>query len=122
MSGATVLGILLAHLVGDYVLQSHWMALRKLTSWRVAWLHGLLYAVPYLAVTRSPLALLIIGGTHAVIDRKRLAAYVIDAKDRLLAPPSMRDSTSSGGLRTALVIIVDNTIHLVINAAAIVWL
>lgn len=29
MSGATALGILLAHLISDYVLQSDWMATEK---------------------------------------------------------------------------------------------
>lgn len=69
---------LLAHLVGDYVLQNHWIALTKTSSSKAALLHVSLYILPFLFLTHSPLALLIIGGTHFVIDRFRLARYWVD--------------------------------------------
>jgi membrane-associated phospholipid phosphatase len=132
MTGATALGILLAHLVGDYLLQPHWLAEEKKRSWGPAILHGLLYTVPYLAVTRSPAALLVIAGTHAVIDRYRLARFVIYAKN-LLAPRQRRvswahcdhetgfPSGTPAGLACALLIIVDNTLHLILNTVAVMW-
>lgn len=64
---------LLAHLVGDYVLQSHVMATRKVTSWTWAFVHAAFYTLPFLLLTQDWHALLVIGGTHAVIDRLRIA-------------------------------------------------
>ena len=69
--------ILLAHLVGDYLLQSHWMATEKTKHWWPALAHGITYTLPYLFITQSPLALLVIAGTHIVIDRYRLAKHLV---------------------------------------------
>ncbi|MEV4749109.1 DUF3307 domain-containing protein [Streptosporangium sp. NPDC049248] len=123
----------IAHLVGDYVLQSHWMATEKVKKWWPAIAHGLTYSLPFLLITRSPWALLVIGGTHIVLDHYRAAKYVIWAKN-LIAPRAFRTPRKNasgnqgfaaevpGGLATALLIVVDNTIHLAINAAALTWL
>ena len=37
---------LVAHVVGDYVLQSDWMATRKTLHWTPALVHAVLYSVP----------------------------------------------------------------------------
>lgn len=115
---------LLAHLFGDYVLQSHVMAMRKTSSWKWASIHAMLYCLPFLVLTQSPLTLLIIGGTHAVIDRYRLAAkwcqwYGVGHPglwhrgEGFEAPPPF--------LGVWLTIIVDNTAHLLINHLALSW-
>lgn len=125
-------GILLAHLVGDYLLQSHWMACEKTKRWWPAVAHAVTYTVPYVFVTQSVWALLTIGVTHAVIDRYRLARHVVWFKNQL-APKSFRpawaDSKSTGypsdtplWMSTWLMIIADNTLHLLINTASVVWL
>lgn len=49
MSGA--LGVLLAHLVGDYLLQSDWMANEKTKRRWPAWAHAITYGLPFLLVT-----------------------------------------------------------------------
>jgi hypothetical protein len=132
MSAETVLGLLLAHLVGDYLLQSHWMATEKTKRWWPAVVHALTYGLPFLLVTRSPLALAVIVGTHAVIDRYRLARHLVWAKNQL-APashrPSWADARATGypsdtppWLAVWLLIIADNTVHLAINAGAVAWL
>lgn len=133
MTGATALGILMAHLVGDYIIQNDWMARLKTVSWLPAVVHGVTYTLPHLFVTQSVWALLVIGGTHIVIDRYRLAKYVIFAKN-LLAPAAHRTGwagcsketgfplATPAGLASAVLIIVDNTIHLSLNVAAVVWL
>lgn len=59
--------------VGDYVLQTQRMQ-QKVTSWGWALLHAAVYTLPFLVLTLDPLALLIIGGTHAAIDRLRLGS------------------------------------------------
>lgn len=72
---------LIAHLVGDYVLQSHWMAARKRHEWWPALVHAFFYSLPFLLLLswdRPLVALaqwLLIAGTHAVIDHYGLAAY-----------------------------------------------
>lgn len=123
---------LLAHLVGDYVLQSHWMATEKTRRWWPAVVHGVAYTLPFVVLTRSPWALLVIAGSHVVLDRYRVAWYVVWAKN-LVAPRSARPRWAEAagnhgfgpqvpaGLAAALLIVVDNTIHLVINAAALGW-
>lgn len=122
--------IILAHLVGDYLIQTHWMATQKTSRWWPALVHGFVYTLPFLLITQSPWALLVIGGTHAIIDRYRLAKYLVWAKDKL-APRGHRGTAHVGTtgnddapawLGTWLMIIADNTIHLLINVAAVTWL
>jgi len=119
----------LAHLVGDYLLQSHWMATEKTKRWWPAWAHALTYGLPFLLITQSPLALLVIVGTHAVIDRYRLAHHVVWAKNQL-APNAFRPTHTATGypddtppwLAFWLLIAADNILHMLINVAAVVWL
>ena len=123
------LGILLAHLAGDYLIQSHWMATQKTSRWWPAIAHGVTYTLPYALVTQSPLALAVIAGTHVVIDRYRLARYVVWAKNQI-APKAFRPPLTATGypadtppwLAVWLLIFADNTLHLLINTAAVVWL
>jgi hypothetical protein len=123
---------LIAHGVGDYVLQSDWMANEKTKRWLPAVAHAMTYALPFLVLTRSPLALLVIAGTHAVIDHYRLARHVGWAKN-FLAPrgwnPPWPDCSATGygpdkpvWMAVWLLIITDNVMHFVINAAALTWL
>lgn len=76
---------LVAHAMGDYVLQSDWMATRKTKEHVAAAVHAAVYTGCFLPLTRAPLALAIIFGTHFLIDRYRLARYVVWAKN-FLAP------------------------------------
>lgn len=123
------LWIVLAHLAGDYVLQSHWMATEKVRRWVPALAHAATYTLPYVLVTRSVVALFVIGVTHAVIDRYRLARHVVWAKNQL-APARFRPGRTATGypedtppwLAVWLLILVDNTMHLGINAACVVYL
>jgi hypothetical protein len=125
----TGLGIVLAHLVGDYLLQSHWMATCKTQRWWPAVAHGLTYTLSYLLVTQSPWALLVIASTHIVIDRYRLARHVVWLKNQM-APASHRPPRTATGysedvppwLAVWLLIVADNTLHLLINTAAVYWL
>lgn len=77
---------LLAHALGDYVLQSDWMANEKTKRSFAALVHAATYTLAFLLFTQVWWALLIIGGTHFAIDRWRLAKYVCYAKN-FLAPP-----------------------------------
>jgi hypothetical protein len=77
---------LILHLIGDYVTQSDWMAQNKTKRSWPALCHAVVYSLPFLLVTQSPAALAVICGTHFLIDRFRLARYVVWAKNVLLQP------------------------------------
>jgi hypothetical protein len=135
---------LIAHLVGDYVLQSQWMANNKDRENLPCLLHCLLYTACFLALTGSWKALLVIGVTHFLIDRFRLVRYLIWAKNWLTPlgyyPWSACQSTGYLDveqdpiglkepwdqrpiwLRVWLLIITDNTLHLALNYAALKYL
>lgn len=150
----TILNLaLLCHLIGDYLLQSDWMATEKTKKSTTALAHVLTYGLPFLLLTRSIPALLIIIGTHFVIDRWRLARYVVWAKN-WISPHYMywcdfckttkggccehchkvptkpwKECTATGydperplWLTVWLLIIADNTMHLCINALALIYL
>lgn len=129
MSADSVFLLLAAHFVGDYLLQSHWMATRKTSNWWPAWLHAVTYGLPFLFVTRSPMALAVIVGTHAVIDRYRFARHVVWLKNQV-APASERPGHTATGygndvpawLAVWLLIAADNIIHILINYGAVRWL
>jgi hypothetical protein len=120
---------LIAHLAGDYVVQSDWMAQQKTTASLPAAAHALTYAACFLPLTRSPRALALIGGTHFVIDRWRLAKRVVWAKNQAVPagwryPYAGNDVTGYPADRPAwmavwLMIAADNTMHLALNRWAL---
>lgn len=140
--------ILIAHLFGDYVIQSDWMAQNKTKNSIACAVHCITYGLPFLFVTQSVTALAVIVGTHFILDRWRLARYVVYAKN-FFAPLSVwvdydcrahsgepckckyrwEDCKATGypsetpiWLATWLLIIADNTIHLLINYLAVKYL
>lgn len=122
---------LLAHLVGDYVLQNHWEATRKVEENLPALSHATKYTAAFLPVTRNWKALAVIGGTHFVLDRFRLAKQVAWFKNQVAVPADSRYTWAEGKanagypegvppwLSTWLMIITDNTIHMLINEWAV---
>lgn len=159
---------LVCHVIGDYVLQSDWMASEKTKKSLAALAHVLTYFLPFLFLTTSWKALLFIAGTHYIIDRWRLARYVCWVKNwlapRWLTPdgsPTMgpallrypkgvtpdptnplkgavlasvrnlswKQCSGTGytpdkpaWLAVWLMIITDNTLHILCNAGALAWL
>jgi hypothetical protein len=128
---------LFAHAVGDYFLQGDWMANEKTKRNVAALAHVTTYVLPFLLLSPSSLALAVIAGTHFIIDRWRLARYVVLAKNLFLRPNSAETEgepldwwdTATGSpksrpafLSVWLLIIVDNLMHVAINAAALRWL
>lgn len=119
---------LAAHMVGDYIFQSDWMAAEKTKRWWPAVAHGVTYTLPFLLVTRSPLALLFICGTHIVIDHWRLARYVVWAKNQLVPYPYRHQLTDTGygpdkpaWMAVWLLIAADNVIHMALNVLAVLY-
>jgi hypothetical protein len=120
---------LLAHAIGDYVVQSDWMAAEKTSHHVPAAAHAASYAsyaLCFLPLTRRWQALAVIGGTHFVIDRWRLAKHVCWAKNQF-APKADRPGHTPTGysadkpawMAVWLLIITDNTMHLLINRWAL---
>lgn len=130
---------LVAHAVGDYILQSQWMSDHKTKSSVAAAIHAITYTLPFLLITQSPTALAAICGTHFVIDRWRLARFVVwlkngpwirvekyheDAFDGYAY--SLKPVTATGYPDTVpaflavwLGIVADNILHVICNALAI---
>ena len=121
------------HLVGDYVTQSDWIANNKTKAHFAAFCHALLYSLPFLVLTQSLVAWLVIFGTHFFIDRYRLARYVVWAKN-FFAPtgsnPPWSECANSFGyppdrpkwLTMWLMVAADNILHIGINALSIRYL
>jgi hypothetical protein len=117
---------LLAHLTGDYLLQTHHQAVQKTVAWGPALTHAASYTVCFLPLTRSPVRLAVIGLSHALIDRYRLARHLTWAKNQA-APRDFRPPHTATGyqptvpdwLAVWLLIIADNTIHLLVNRLAL---
>jgi hypothetical protein len=120
---------LLLHLIGDYLTQSDWMAVRKTSSTWAAFCHATVYSLPFLLIGSWP-AVGLIWSTHLLIDRFRLARYVVFIKNFMGWPwPSWNDCSVTGypsarpnWLTIWLLIIADNTLHLTINYCALRWL
>lgn len=121
---------LLLHLIGDYVTQTDWMATEKTKQDNAAVAHAAVYAAPFLLLSPSFLAFMVIGVTHFFIDRYRLARYVVFAKNWITNRELKWADCSATGypasvppwLAVWLMIICDNTMHLCINYAALRWL
>lgn len=121
---------IVAHLVGDYVLQSDWMVQNKGSSHFACLVHVVFYTLPFLLITQEPAALAVIAGTHYVIDRWRLARVLIWLKNRPWPGSRPWSECRKTGypqqlpvwMATWLMIVVDNIIHIVINGVAIHYL
>lgn len=121
---------LLLHLIGDYVLQTEQMALRKVRSWFWAVFHAVVYSLPFLIVILRWEAWVVICGTHAVIDRFRLSNHICRFKNVFWFGSGRPESDPDTGyaketpvhVKFWLVVIVDNTLHLVINHLALKYL
>jgi hypothetical protein len=112
---------LVAHGVGDYLLQSDWMAQNKTKDSYAAATHAVAYAAPFLPLKPSKKALAAIVGTHFLIDRFRLARYVCWAKNGAKGPITTTGYPESAPpwMATWLLIIADNLLHVLINGFAL---
>lgn len=123
---------LICHLVGDFCLQNDWMASKKRMDSFCCAAHVAVYTAVFLVLTWNILALALIAGTHFAIDRCGLAMkwcelYGVGSPwDRIVD----EDTGEVCGIRPSepayknfwLVVIVDQTFHLVCNYAILRWL
>lgn len=107
---------LFCHLIGDYFLQNDWMALNKKKDFRIALLHGFVYTLPFIFLTRSILALCLIWLTHSIIDGTNFIGRINQIKNWNFNFKSGYDEdTRPIWIWVWLSIIQDNTLHLILN-------
>lgn len=100
----------LAHLIGDFVIQTEWMASNKKSSSFVAFIHVLAYLAPYVFTGMLWWQVALIGVTHFAQDRSTFVDWWMKNWKKV---PEGR-----GGI---LALMVDQVFHLVIIQVAI-WL
>ncbi|MEO0797336.1 MAG: DUF3307 domain-containing protein [Verrucomicrobiota bacterium] len=121
---------LILHLIGDYITQTDWMAKNKTKCSKAAFAHALVYSLPFLILSPSWAAFSVILITHFFIDRFRLARFVCFGKNWITSPSLKWGDCQATGyhkddpawLTVWLLIAADNTLHLAINYAALLWL
>jgi hypothetical protein len=120
---------LLCHAIGDYVLQSDWMATEKTKRSVAALAHVLTYMLPFLFLVSNWKQMVVIVGTHFVIDRWRLARFVVWVKNWMGPNLSWQECKGTGyppdrpaWLAVWLLIIADNIMHVTINGLALRFL
>ncbi len=123
---------LLCHAIGDYCLQSDWMANNKTKRSLAALAHVATYALPFLFLRPSVPALAVIVGTHFVIDRWRLARYVCWWKNQVFGADPFQPWSECDGtgyhkdrppwMAVWLMIIADNCMHVILNGIALKYL
>ena len=134
MTTEILFGLLLGHLFGDYVFQNRYLALNKQTSSYVCALHCLIYTacIWIFSGQYDWRFLLVVFGTHFIIDRFSLAIYWL----KLIKADNIKEFLENGyktvpadftmtqfwhylilrGSFSALVYAVtDNTWHITIN-------
>lgn len=117
---------LILHLIGDYVTQNDWLAQNKtkntLTGYIACLIHALVYSLPFLLIC-SKEAWLIIFIFHFFIDKYRLAVYLIKFTNWNWKSINFGYGAEKPAFMSIwLMIIVDNTLHLITNYAAIKYL
>lgn len=107
----------LAHLIGDYLLQNDWMAANKRKSSFVCLVHCFFYALPFVFLCHATLGQVsVIMGSHFLIDRFGLAQYWVKLINWNWRSVNFGfDNNKPRYLSVWLLIIVDNTFHVMCN-------
>lgn len=78
----TLVKIIVCHLIGDYVLQSDFIAQTKGKSWYHLFVHCFLYCIPFAIVFGIDGRIITIFATHMIIDagkaRYNVIPYAVD--------------------------------------------
>lgn len=97
-----------AHLIGDYLLQSDWMAQGKKKSWFIAMVHVITYMIPFFFTGASFYQLSLIAVQHLIQDRTNFIIWLMKVKGSAkFAEPPMAPWS---------IIITDNIIHILFIA------
>ena len=97
-----------AHLIGDYLIQTDWMANgKKLKSWICA-VHVLTYLIPFLFTQMSWWQLVLIGVEHFMQDRTGFVVWLMKAKGSA--------AFAAGPCSPWSIIVTDNVLHVLFMA------
>jgi len=116
-----------AHVLGDYVVQSDWMAMHKRKSLIACGAHAISYGFGFWIIGATLIQLVFIVGTHFVIDHLALARYLCWFKNKIWAwksYPSFAECDGTGypndrdAWMTVWLYIADNLCHVTCNAVA----
>lgn len=130
-TGNQAIMFFILHLLGDYVIQTDWMAKNKRTDLVAAALHAFVYSFPFMVYFLcSWQAAMLIFVSHLLIDHYGLARYVVFAKNWVTDwSLNWKDCDKTGypndtppWLSVWLLILADNTLHLIFNYVALVYL
>lgn len=100
---------LIAHLIGDYLLQNDWMAQNKKKRTWPCMVHVLLYTAAVGVLTLWPWwALLVVAATHFIQDRTNIINWWMRLKWK------DQSAFASAPMAPWSIIVVDNVWHLVV--------
>jgi hypothetical protein len=98
-----------AHLIGDYLIQTDWMAANKKASSTACMVHVATYMLPFLFTPLAWWQLALIAAQHFAQDRTQFVPWF------------MRVKGSSGFMQSPLspwsIIVTDNILHVLFMAA-----
>ena len=113
--------LLLAHIVGDWLLQTEWQANNKIHKWQALLSHVIVYHLVILAVliawfgfrnTTVYITVAVLAVTHAVLDLRRPVEWIMKM---------LRHSVTNQSERW-LVIVIDQSIHIILIGLASLFL
>jgi hypothetical protein len=70
-----IINYILAHFIGDFLLQNDWMAIGKKRSSLICSVHVLIYMTPFLLTELSWLQLILIAAQHWIQDRSSFVSW-----------------------------------------------
>lgn len=112
------------HMIGDYVTQNNYLANTKtensLRGYVACLVHVILYSIPFLIIG-SIQAVFIIMVTHFIIDKYRLAKYVIQLKNWCFTTQTGFPEGTPSFISIWILFIVDNIMHVSINYLALLY-
>lgn len=93
-----------AHLIGDYLIQTDWMAAGKKKAGWICLVHVLTYLIPFLFVGWTWQQLALVGIEHYIQDRTNIVSWFMRAKGsaKFMEPP----------LGPWSIIVTDNVLHI----------
>lgn len=114
------------HLIGDYITQNDWMALKKkkagIAGFSICLLHCTIYALPFLFIG-SIYAFCVILISHFILDRTHIVEWYLAARNGVDNIDNFGFSKERPFAITIwLMIITDNIFHLMINFIALKYL
>lgn len=102
-----------AHFVGDYLIQSDWMAQNKKKSSVHCLVHVLTYMIPFLLCKLKPWQMIVIAIQHFLTDRTNFVVWFMKIKGS--------KKFVTGPLAPWSIVVVDNILH-VLTIAFVIFL